>query len=90
MLLQLAGANTLLWTGHLSSDRTLLRIVGLCLCRASFALLCQPTRLPATMQVCWHEGSVGDLADSLRRFAPRGSTVTIISKEEPEVNLSLL
>lgn len=36
-------------------------------------------------QVCWHEGSIGDLADSLRRFAPRGSTVTVISREEPEV-----
>lgn len=38
-------------------------------------------------QVCWHEGSIADLADSLRRFTPRGSTVTVISREEPEVSV---
>jgi hypothetical protein len=37
--------------------------------------------------VCWHEGSIADLVNSIRRFTPRGSTVTVISKEEPEVSV---
>ena len=41
------------------------------------------------VQVCWHEGSIADLVNSIRRFTPRGSTVTVISKEEPEVTADL-
>ena len=36
----------------------------------------------------WHEGNIADLADSLVRFAPRGSTVTVVAQEEPEVGIA--
>lgn len=44
---------------------------------------------PQRIIVLWTEGSIEDLTDSLTRFTPRGSEVTVISKEEPEVCLSL-
>ena len=40
---------------------------------------------PKHLVVAWFEGSMADLALSLAAFAPRGSSVTVISKEKPEV-----
>ena len=40
---------------------------------------------PKNLVVVLREDNVGDLANSLQMFAPRGSVVTVISKEKPEV-----
>mmetsp|Transcript_19941 Transcript_19941/g.60258 ORF Transcript_19941/g.60258 Transcript_19941/m.60258 type:complete len:961 (+) Transcript_19941:333-3215(+) len=40
--------------------------------------------VPQNIVVVWHEGNIADLASSLQRFMPRGTTVTVVSKEEPE------
>lgn len=40
---------------------------------------------PKNVIVILREEGVGDLANSLQTFAPRGSKVTVISKEKPEV-----
>ncbi|KAL0047458.1 hypothetical protein WJX82_003858 [Trebouxia sp. C0006] len=39
---------------------------------------------PKNLVLILREDNVGDLANSLQMFAPRGSTVTVISKEKPE------
>ena len=40
---------------------------------------------PKNLVLVLREDKVGDLANSLQMFAPRGSQVTVISKEKPEV-----
>lgn len=40
---------------------------------------------PKNLVLILREDKVGDLANSLQTFAPRGSHVTVISKEKPEV-----
>ena len=45
---------------------------------------------PKNLVLILREDNVGDLANSLQMFAPRGSTVTVISKEKPEVTQLLL
>ena len=40
---------------------------------------------PKNLVLVLREDNVGDLANSLQMFAPRGSVVTVISKEKPEV-----
>ncbi len=45
---------------------------------------------PKNLVLILREDNVGDLANSLQMFAPKGSTVTVISKEKPEVSQLLL
>ncbi len=45
---------------------------------------------PKNLVLILREDNVGDLANSLQMFAPKGSTVTVISKEKPEVTQLLL
>lgn len=40
---------------------------------------------PKKVVLVLREDKVGDLANSLQEFAPKGSQVTVISKEKPEV-----
>lgn len=41
---------------------------------------------PKHIVVAWYEDNVGNLLTSLAGFAPENSTVTLISKERPEVS----
>lgn len=41
---------------------------------------------PKKLVLILREDNVGDLANSLQMFAPKGSTVTVVSKEKPEVS----
>lgn len=46
-----------------------------------------PSKLKAKhIVVAWYEPRIGDLVESLSRFAPPGSSVTVIAKEKPEVS----
>ncbi len=45
---------------------------------------------PKNLVLILREDDVGDLANSLQMFAPKGSTVTVISKEKPEVTELLM
>lgn len=42
---------------------------------------------PKNLVLILREDNVGDLANSLQMFAPKGSTVTVISKEKPAVSI---
>ena len=41
---------------------------------------------PKHIVVAWYEDNVGSLLTSLAGFAPANSTVTLVSKEKPEVS----
>lgn len=43
---------------------------------------------PKKLVLILREDNVGDLANSLQMFAPKGSSVTVVSKEKPEVSLT--
>lgn len=42
---------------------------------------------PQHLVVAWFEGSIAPLIKSLQHFAPRGSTVTVVAKTQPEVSV---
>ena len=44
---------------------------------------------PKNVVLVLREDKVGDLANSLQEFAPKGSQVTVISKEKPQVQAML-
>lgn len=44
---------------------------------------------PKNVVLVLREDKVGDLANSLQEFAPKGSQVTVISKEKPQVQATL-
>ena len=46
---------------------------------------CGGGQVPQNIVVLWHSGSIADLARNLQRFMPRGTTVTVVAKEEPQV-----
>ncbi len=46
---------------------------------------CGGEQVPQSIVVLWHSGSIADLARNMQRFMPRGTTVTVVAKEEPQV-----
>lgn len=44
---------------------------------------------PKNVVLVLRDHKVGDLANSLQEFAPKGSQVTVVSKEKPEVQAML-
>ena len=47
--------------------------------------VCTPSETGGRRQVAWWDEDITDLIRSLSTFAPYGSTITIVSPEEPKV-----
>ena len=45
------------------------------------------SKRPKHIVVCWQEKKIKDLLRSLGSFAPERSTVTVVAKEKPEVQI---